>query len=85
MEKNMTLAAWTMEDAQTRFLELIDVAVAQGPQTIIENGDPIVVVIGCSEWERLAKNTLYDANIADRGFLKSAELPFRSVKTFVCG
>jgi len=47
--------AWTMADAKARFSEVIDRALADGPQTITRNGKRAVIVVASEEWERKTK------------------------------
>lgn len=44
--------AWTVAGAKARFSEVIDRALADGPQTITRNGRKAVVVVSAEEWER---------------------------------
>ena len=46
---------WTVADAKARFSEVIDRALADGPQTITRNGKRAVVVVASEEWERKTK------------------------------
>jgi prevent-host-death family protein len=55
-------ASWPVATAKARLSELIDHAVADGPQTITRNGRETVVVVSVAEWERKTKRT---GNLAD--------------------
>ncbi len=46
---------WAVADAKARFSELIDRALADGPQTITRKGRKAVVVVAVEEWERKTK------------------------------
>lgn len=48
---------WTVAEAKARFSELIDRALADGPQTITRHGKEAVVVVAAPEWERKTKRT----------------------------
>lgn len=43
---------WTVAEAKAKFSELIDRALAAGPQTITRKGRTAVVVVSAQEWER---------------------------------
>src|SRR5271155_402824 len=51
---------WATAEAKARFSEVIDHALADGPQTITRNGQKAVVVVSAEEWQRRpnAKATL---------------------------
>lgn len=44
--------AWPVGEAKARFSELIEAAVADGPQTIARRGRPVAVVVSVDEWDR---------------------------------
>lgn len=46
---------WAVAEAKARFSELIDRALADGPQTITRKGRKAVVVVSAEEWRRKAK------------------------------
>jgi prevent-host-death family protein len=46
---------WAVAEAKARFSELIDRALADGPQTITRNGQKAVVVVSAEEWQRKTK------------------------------
>jgi prevent-host-death family protein len=50
-----TREAWAVAEAKARFSELIDRALAEGPQTITRNGRTAVVVVAAEEWQRKTK------------------------------
>lgn len=43
---------WGVADAKARFSEVIDRALADGPQIIIRSGRKTVVVVSAEAWER---------------------------------
>ena len=45
-------ATWTIADAKARFAELVDRAVADGPQVVTRRGRQTAVVVSVDEWER---------------------------------
>ena len=46
---------WAVAEAKARFSEVIDRALAGGPQTITRNGQKAVVVVSAEEWQRKTK------------------------------
>jgi antitoxin Phd len=44
---------WPLQDARTQLDELVDQAVAKGPQTITRGGHPIAVVLSIAQFRRL--------------------------------
>lgn len=44
--------AWAVGEAKARFSEMIERAVTDGPQTIMRNGKPAVVVVSAEEGQR---------------------------------
>lgn len=48
-------ATWTVVDAKAHLSQVIDQALAQGPQQITRNGRPAVVVVSAEEWDRKAR------------------------------
>jgi prevent-host-death family protein len=43
---------WAVAEAKARFSEVIDRALADGPQTITRKGKEAVVVVSAEEWQR---------------------------------
>ncbi|MBN8994490.1 MAG: type II toxin-antitoxin system Phd/YefM family antitoxin [Rhizobiales bacterium] len=46
---------WQVQEAKSRFSELIERAEKEGPQTITRHGKPSAVVVSMAEYERLEK------------------------------
>ena len=46
---------WAVAEAKARFSEVIDRALADGPQTITRKGQKAVVVVAAEEWQRKTK------------------------------
>jgi prevent-host-death family protein len=44
--------SWSVAAAKSKFSEVIDRALSEGPQTITRNGRRAVVVVSADEWER---------------------------------
>jgi prevent-host-death family protein len=45
---------WTVSTAQTRFDDIVERALVEGPQTVSRGGRPVVVVVSFETWERRA-------------------------------
>jgi len=72
---------WTVAEAKAKFSEVIDRAVAEGPQTITRKGRTAAVLVGAEEWQR---KTMRVGNLA--GFfaaspLRGSGLKVRRLKT----
>jgi antitoxin Phd len=55
--------AWQLQEAKARFSELVDRAVAVGPQVVTRRGEATVVVVSVAEWDDLkarARPTIKD-------------------------
>ncbi len=48
-------ATWAVAEAKARLSEVIDRALADGPQTITRRGEETVVVVSAEEWRRKTK------------------------------
>ena len=46
---------WTTKDAESRFDELLDAALAEGPQIVTKHGVDTAVVVEVEQWRRLEK------------------------------
>ena len=46
---------WTLAEAKARLSEVVDEALARGPQTITRHGRKAAVVVAAEEWERKTK------------------------------
>jgi prevent-host-death family protein len=51
----MSSQNWTVAQAKAKFSEVIDRAMAEGPQTITRKGRKAVVVVEAEEWQRKTK------------------------------
>lgn len=69
-------AAWPVADAKARLSELIENAIAAGPQTITRNGRPAAVVVSVAEWTRKSRRK---GNLAE--FLARSPLRASGIKT----
>ena len=66
---------WTVAQAKAKFSEVIDNALAHGPQTITRHGRPTAVVVDAEEWERRTKR---GGSLAD--FFKASPLSGSGLK-----
>jgi prevent-host-death family protein len=54
VEKEAAMATWQVQEAKTRLSEMIELARAEGPQTITRHGVERAVVLSIEEYRRLA-------------------------------
>lgn len=47
---------WPVQDAKSRFSELLDTCISEGPQLVTRRGAELAVLIPISEWKRLNSN-----------------------------
>lgn len=55
-------SAWALADAKARLSELVERAIASGPQTITRNGKAAAIVVSVDEWRRKSRRA---GNLAD--------------------
>jgi prevent-host-death family protein len=67
---------WAVAEAKARFSEMIDRAIAHGPQTITRKGEKAVVVVSAEEWQRKTKRK---GNLAE--FFATSPLRGSDLKT----
>ena len=48
----MRTSAWQLQEAKSRFSELVQTVITKGPQTVTKHGKPAVVVISAEEYQR---------------------------------
>jgi prevent-host-death family protein len=46
---------WTVAEAKSKFSEIIERAISEGPQTITRRGRTAAIVVGAEEWQRKTK------------------------------
>lgn len=51
----MESQSWTVAEAKAKFSEVLDRAVAEGPQTITRRGRTAAVIVDAAEWNRKTK------------------------------
>jgi antitoxin Phd len=49
------MAKWQLQDAKSRFSELIDDTLEKGPQVVTRRGIDTAVVVSIEEWRKLKK------------------------------
>jgi antitoxin Phd len=49
------LASWPVQDAKSRFSELLDTAIDKGPQVVTRRGVEAAVLVPIEEWRRLQR------------------------------
>lgn len=52
----MSNAIWQLQEAKNRFSEVINKALAEGPQTVTRHGEEIVVILSKAEYNHLLKS-----------------------------
>lgn len=61
-------ATWQVQDAKARFSELLDRALAEGPQIVTKRGQEAAVLLSAKEWRDLlarARPSLKDLLLSD--------------------
>jgi antitoxin Phd len=48
----MTTRVWQLQEAKSRFSELVETVISKGAQTVTKHGKPAVVVISAEEYQR---------------------------------
>ena len=51
---------WPVQDAKARFSELLDAALAEGPQIVTKRGMEAAVLVPIEQWRRLERMTRPD-------------------------
>ena len=68
----MLQAAWKLEDAKARFIEVVRRARAEGPQRVTVRGQDAVVIVAAKAFERMLPLALPPQDLAS--FLQSLEI-----------
>lgn len=74
-EDSMAGQSWTVAEAKSKFSEVIERAMSEGPQMITRKGRSAAVVVGAEEWQRKTKRV---GNLAE--FLAASPLRGSGVK-----
>lgn len=48
----MTTRTWQLQEAKSRFSELVETVLSKGAQTVTKHGKPAVVIISAEEYQR---------------------------------
>ena len=72
---------WTVAEAKAKFSEMLDRAMAIGPQTITKRGRTAAVVVGAEEWERKTKRSGNLAEFFAASPLRGSHLRIRRLKS----
>ena len=56
------LHTWQLQEAKSRFSEVVDLALKEGPQLVTRRGEEAVVILAANEYRRLSGQT---ANLMD--------------------
>lgn len=62
------MRAWPVQDAEARFIELLEASLKEGPQLVTRGGIEAAVLVPVAEWRRLqqsARPTLKDLLLTD--------------------
>jgi prevent-host-death family protein len=70
----MAQGTWTVAQAKARLSELLDQALAQGPQTITRSGRTTAVLVSAEEWERKSRRVGNLAEFFAASPLRGSEL-----------
>jgi len=59
----MVKNVWQLQEAKSRFSELVEAVIAKGAQTVTKHGKPTVVIISAEEYQRSVapRKSLVDA------------------------
>ncbi len=74
------MPTWTVAAAKAKLSEVIDRALADGPQTITRRGRETVVVVSADEWRRKAKRSGSLAEFFAESPLRGAPLQVERLK-----
>ena len=72
--------SWSVAAAKSKFSEVIDRALSEGPQTITRNGRRAVVVVSADEWERRTQRKGNLAEFFARSPLRGSRIKIERVK-----
>jgi antitoxin Phd len=72
---------WPVQDAETRFGEILEACLAEGPQLVTRDGSATAVLVSIEQWRRLqaqSRPSLKDVLLADEARVE-LEVPARGV------
>ena len=77
------MATWQLQEAKSRFSELVEQTLTNGPQTVTRRGIDAVVVISLAEFKRLKhgglKNVLLNAPRGEDLDIERSSEPVREI------
>lgn len=77
------MATWQLQEAKSRFSELVEQTLTNGPQTVTRRGIDAVVVISLAEFKRLKhgglKNVLLNAPRGEALEIERSTEPVREI------
>ncbi len=77
------MATWQLQEAKSRFSELVEQTLTNGPQTVTRRGVDAVVVISLAEFKRLKhgglKNVLLNAPRGEDLDIERSSEPVREI------
>ena len=76
----MSSQTWTVAEAKAKFSEIIERAMADGPQTITRNGRTAAVIVGADEWQRKTRRVGNLAEFFAQSPLRESGLKMRRIK-----
>ena len=72
---------WTVAKAKSKFSEIIERAISEGPQTITRRGRTAAVVVGAEEWQRKTERSGNLAEFFAGSPLRGSKLKARRSKS----
>jgi antitoxin Phd len=82
------MTKWQLQEAKSRFSELIDDTLEKGPQVVTRRGIDTAVVVSIDEWRKLkdekrptwkdvllGEGSRFEISLPKRGIVKSRRLP----------
>lgn len=77
------MATWQLQEAKSRFSELVEATLTHGPQTVTRRGVEVVVVISLAEFKRMKhgglKNLLLNAPRGEPLEIERSTEPVREI------
>jgi prevent-host-death family protein len=80
VESGRGIQSWTVAEAKAKFSEILERAMAEGPQTITKRGRTAAVVVGAEEWERKTQRAGNLAEFFAASPLRGSHLKIRRLK-----
>ena len=80
VENRRGIQSWTVAEAKAKFSEILERAMAEGPQTITKRGRTAAVVVGAEEWERKTRRAGNLAQFFAASPLRGSHLKIRRLK-----